>query len=220
MMTTLKESLDHFRADFRERVPGEALAQMDQSQAKLEAQNLEGQVIKTGEILPNFELPDATGKIVQSNDLLKQGPLVINFYRGGWCPYCNLELRALQNILPDIQREGAQLVAISPQIPDESLSTQEKNELAFPVLSDVGNAFAKQLGLVFKLDDQLLMVYKSFGIHLEQSNGTKDNELPLPATLIVDRHGKVQLIFAKLDYTQRLEPSTILESLQSLITAV
>jgi peroxiredoxin len=160
---------------------------------------------------------DAHGKPVRLKTLLAKGPVVISFYRGGWCPYCNIELRGLQRALPEINRYGATLVAISPQLPDNSLSTEEKNKLTFPVLSDVGNIVASRFGIVFRLPDELLETYKAFNHELLVVNGEDGaTELPIPATFVLDKSGTVQLAFVEEDYTKRLDPDTILDTLRSL----
>jgi len=143
--------LDAARAKYRgEIIPKPALAIMDAETARLAGSNLAAGALKVGESGPDFILPDAHGEPVRLNSLLNDGPVVLIFYRGGWCPYCNLHLRGFQRRLPDIRLLGAQIVGISPQLPDNSLSTQEKNELSFPVLSDVGNKVARQFGIVFE----------------------------------------------------------------------
>ena len=171
---------------------------------------------KVGDIAPDFELPDALGRNVRSQDLRANGPLVINFYRGNWCPYCNLELRTLQRHLPQITTLGASLVAISPQIPDQSLTTAEKNELAFPVLSDVSNVVARRFGLVFALAEHLRPIYTELGIDLPKFNGTNTFELPVPGTFIIDRNAVIQAVHVDADYKKRMEPAHILEVLTDL----
>ena len=148
---TLAIALQTQQASFLSRVPQDTQTVMQQATADLGASGILDQTLKVGDTIPDFALPNATGQTVNIRDLLAQGPVVIAFYRGGWCPYCNLELKALQNALASIQETGATLVAISPETPDNSLTTQEKNALTFPVLSDVDNQVARQFGLVFKL---------------------------------------------------------------------
>ncbi|KFY14436.1 hypothetical protein V492_02618 [Pseudogymnoascus sp. VKM F-4246] len=168
-------------------------------------------VIQAGEELPAFTLPDATGKSVASASLLESGPILISFYRGDWCPYCNIELRGLQKRLPDFKAKGVTLVAITPQLPDTALTTVEKHSLEFPVLSDAGNAFARQLGLVHKQPEGILSLHKSFGIDYNKINGDESHEIPFPATILVDAKGIVRNVFVDADITKRLEPDTALE---------
>jgi len=157
--------------------------------------NLSKKSIKKGDTLTTAELINTKNEKINIDEMLKKGPLVISFYRGGWCPYCNFELRALQGALPQIKESGANLIAITPETPDNSLTTSEKNEIAFNVLTDTNNNYARELGLVFKMPKALQEVYKSFGIDLEAHNGNADFELPMPATLVVNSNKEVSYSF-------------------------
>lgn len=172
--------------------------------------------VSKGAQIPHFKLPDGRGKMVSSQKLLKKGPLVITFYRGGWCPYCNLQLHDLQKYLPNIQALGAELVAISPETPDNSMTTAEKNKLEFYVLSDAGNKVAHQFGLSYKLPPDLIELYQEFGIDLTKSNGTTDGELPIAATYVVNKEGEIIYSFLDIDYKKRAETTEIIEVLESL----
>ena len=183
--------------------------------AELIERNLEARALKKGEILPSFELTDALGEKRSSDQLLKSGPMVISFYRGGWCLYCHLELRTLQKVLPEIKANNATLLAIFPELPNNSLTTQEQYELEFPVLSDLDNLVAKKFRLVFELDNKLVPLFKeNFNWDLAAINGTEKVEIPIPATYVVDREGVIQFAFVQSDYTQRAEPERILEVLR------
>jgi peroxiredoxin len=153
---------------------------------------------------------------VRLGDSLAKGPVELSFYRGGWCPYCNLELRALQKALREITRLGAQLVAVSPQTPDESLSTAEKNQLGFTVLSEVGSMTAKAYGIAFDLAEELRPLYTPFGHALLSKNGDDSWVLPIAATDVIDSDGTVALAFVDVDYRNRLEPAEIIAALQRL----
>jgi peroxiredoxin len=149
--------------------------------------------------------------------LFNDGTAVVVFYRGCWCPYCNLHLRGLQRRLAQFRELSAQIVTISPQLPDNSLLTQEKNELAFPVLSDVGNKVARQFGIVFELSHELLKLYRQFGHALEDFNGEAGTkELPAPGTFLVDGKGTIRLAHVDVDYTRRLDPDDVVEALTAL----
>jgi peroxiredoxin len=184
--------------------------------SKLEGSGLTKSALQVGQQIPEFNLPDATGNMVSSTTLLAKGPLLVSFYRGGWCPYCNVELRALQSHLKEFQRTGVTLVAISPQMPDHSLSTQEKAGLQYPVLSDVGNQLARKFGIVYQLDENLRSIYQKLGVDLEAQNGGKAIELPVPATYLVDSKGTVRNAFIDVDYTKRLEPTMALSWIDAL----
>lgn len=172
--------------------------------------------LRVGAKVPDFSLPDAHGTAIRLSALLAKGPVVLSFYRGGWCPYCNLQLRSYQQILPAIHRLGAELVAISPQRPDKSLSTVEKDELAFPVLSDTQNQVARQFGLVFRVPEEVYKAYLGFGIDLEASNGEATHELPMPGTYVIDRERTIRFAFVNADYKIRLSAPQLLEALRAL----
>ena len=215
-MTALSTQLKEKQNGFKQQVSSETVEVMAKATADLEASGIVDNSLKVGDTAPDFELPDATGKAVKLSTLLKDGPVVITFYRGQWCPYCNLEIRAFQQLLPDFQQVGAQIVAISPELPTNALSMKEKHELAFPVLSDVGNAIARDYGLVFALAESLRPLNKSFGINIPASNGDDSFELPVPATYVIDSTGTIRYAYAKADYTLRAEPADVLEAVKAL----
>jgi peroxiredoxin len=194
----------------RQQAPAEVFSAMEKANTKLATSSIVNKTLKRGGRMPDFDLPDATGKMVKSFDLRKHGLLLVSFYRGEWCPYCNLELKALQERHAEIVAAGATLVAISPQTPDYSLTTQQKHDLKFPVLSDLGNKVARRFGLVFTLDESLKPIYQAFGIDLKAHNGDESFELPVPATYLVAKDGSVLEAFVNSDYRGRLEPETAL----------
>ena len=217
---SLTQSLIHLRAGLRADQSPTQKAVMDRATAALESSGLVNQSLKVNELAPNFMLPNHLGQIIELQSLLRIGPVVLSFYRGAWCPYCNLELHALQKIVPQLQQLGTTLVAISPQIPDHSLSTSEKNGLTFEVLSDVGNQVAHQYGLVFTLPDALRPIYQDFGIDIPAHNGSNSFELPIPATYIIAPDRRVVRSFVDPDYTKRLDPEDILNALTQLKVVV
>lgn len=218
-MTNLAAELAAFRTEFMGKVPPEIRAAMESADADLLASDIGAKALKPGDTAPTFRLDNALGAPVALNELLASGPAVISFYRGGWCPYCNLELRALQRALPEIAALGATLVAISPQTPDNSLSTAEKNALAFPVLSDPANIVAKMFGITFDLGEELRPIYTKFGHGLPQMNGSDEWTLPIPATFVIGMDGIIQLAFVDTDYRRRVEPAQIVETLRTLVAA-
>ena len=213
---SLKAELDAFRSEFMAQLPPEIRDAMVHADMELAASGIAQRALKTGDRAPDFRLPDARGGYVRLKDLLAAGAVVLCFYRGGWCPYCNLELRALQQVLPEITRLGAKLVAVSPQTPDESLSTTEKNALSFSVLSDIGSTAAKSFGIAYDLAEELRSLYARSDDALPEKNGDKSWVLPIPATYVIDADGTVALSFVDVDYRNRLEPAEILTALQSL----
>jgi peroxiredoxin len=210
--------LDQARDHYRSRViPPEKLKIMDRATNELVRSGLRSTAVKEGDRVDDFILMDAHGRPVQLQQLLETGPVVVAFYRGGWCPYCNIALRSLQRVLPEIKALGASLIAVSPQLPDNSLSTEEKNSLEFPVLSDVGNIIARRFGIAFRLPDELLKTYEGFNHGLETKNGKEGAlELPMPATFVLDKDGTALLAFIEEDYTKRLDPEVILATLRKL----
>jgi len=171
--------------------------------------------LNIGDKAPDFTLKNALKKSVSLFDELKKGPLVLTWYRGGWCPYCNITLHYLQEKLPEIQKAGATLIALTPELPDNSLNTAEKNNLEFNVLSDVHNTIGKEYGVVFKLTDEVAAIYEA-GFGLSAVNGDKNNELPLAATYVIDTDGIIQYAFLDADYRERAEVSEILTAVNNL----
>ena len=207
------EQLKEIADSSASRIAKESLAIMEGFQKELELVNPLKDMKKKGDKFPAFNLPNHEGKIVSSDDILKNGPMIVTFYRGAWCPYCNIELRGYQNLLSEIKNKGATLVAISPEVPDNSLTLVEKQGLGFLVLSDIDNKLSKELGLVFQLSKELVDTYKSFGIDLGASQGNDRNELPAPATYIISKDGIITFLEAKLDYKTRTDPKAVLEQL-------
>ncbi|WP_462179933.1 peroxiredoxin-like family protein [Pseudoalteromonas gelatinilytica] len=213
---SLKTQIDAFEVQKKANVPADILNLMDVTTEKLIAEQLSEHALRVGDKFPAFELPDSKGKQISSTELLSKGSLVLSFYRGGWCPYCNLELRALNNMQQAFADQHAQLVAVSPQLPDESLSTQQQNELAYTVLSDVANSLAKKCGLVFTLDERLIPIYDQLGLDIPKANGDDSYELPLPATYVIDSQGVIHFAFAHEDYTLRAEPLDVLNAVKAI----
>jgi peroxiredoxin len=176
---------------------------------------LESALNKGGQI-SQFSLKDAYGKTVSSESLLKEGPVVLVFYRGAWCPYCNLYLRGLQRRLPDITSRGAKLVAVSVEPPDRSLEVLKNNKLEYTVLSDPDLKVAREFGIVYEVPKPVDDVIKSFGLDLAKYNGTEKAELPLGATYVIGRSGRVEYAFLEADYKKRADPEVILAVLDKL----
>lgn len=213
---SLQDEIQNLQEKFLKDVPRETVDIIFQATADLDASGIADKALKEGDSAPEFILPDAAGVEISSSELLSKGPLVLNFYRGGWCPYCNLELKAYQDRLLDIQDCGAQLVAISPNLPEKSLFSIEKHMLEYAVLSDLQNTVAKSFDLVFTLDDRLRPLYEQFGINISEYNGDQSFELPMPATYVVDKSGVIRLAFIDADYSRRLAPEKVIEMLRTL----
>ncbi|MEM6823030.1 MAG: peroxiredoxin-like family protein [Verrucomicrobiota bacterium] len=212
----LNDELKAFKAEFLGKVDKEVISILESAAKDLEEEFAERKSLGVGDLAPNFTLPDAKGHSVTLSERLKDGPAIITFYRGGWCPYCNLELRAYQQILTDIRDAGGSLIAVSPQTPDSSLSTAEKNDLEFDVLSDVGSNVSQDYGVAYKLPQELIDLYNQLGGRLPDFNGTEDWTLPIPATFVIDEDFRVVLAHIDTDYQNRLEPSEALTALKQL----
>lgn len=216
MYQTTKE-LNEMREHLRASGSAERLEANKQVIDDLVASGIRSSALAVGDAVEDFVLPDGRGKQVAVRDLLNQGPVVISFYRGGWCPFCNIELRGLQRVLPQITGLGASLIAISPQLPDHSLSTEEQDQLTFPVLSDVGNDVARRFGIVFTIPPELAEVNRLAGRDFVKVNGeTGASELPIPATFIVDTAGIIRLAFLEEDWSKRFDPEAVVETLRIL----
>lgn len=193
---SLQAKLDAFKADFEAgkppySVPRTIIETMHRATAELKASGLAQSALKVGDRAPAFELKDAGGSPVSSTTLLVRGPLIVSFYRGVWCPYCNMELQALQAALPEILRLGANIVAISPQTPANSRKSARENSVAFPILSDPGNAVAAAFGLRFALPDFLVALYKSLKNDLPSFNGDESWTLPMPGRFVIGRDSSI-----------------------------
>jgi peroxiredoxin len=193
------------------------LAVFDRSIADFLDQGVPTDSIKAGDVLEPFSLADATGTPVSLHEIVESGPAVIVFYRGGWCPYCNLALRTYQQeLLPQLGAFGARLVAISPQSPDESLSTAEKAALDFTVLSDPASRLADRIGIAFEQADDVLDAQRKLGLDLSKVNAEGAVRLPRPTVLVIDQDRTVRFVDVQPDYTSRTEVSDIIGALSNL----
>src|SRR5450432_531387 len=218
---TLQDRLDAFKADFESgrfsiKPTSAALHAMHCATAELIESAQAQRAKKAGDAASEFTLRDPDGKPVSSRDLLAKGPLVISFYRGVWCPYCNLELQALHSALPDIAARGASLIAISPQTAPNSRKSQRDNKLSFPILSDAKSEVANAFGIRFALPDYLVELYKSFGNNLPVLNDDPAWVLPMPARYVIGADGVIDYSEVNPDYTRRPDPSELLPVLDRL----
>lgn len=214
--TTLGEQLAAYKEASKQRAAPERVALMEAATADLRATGIEASALQVNDLAPDVTLPDALNRPVRLSALWARGPLVLIFYRGGWCPYCNLELRAWQQQLRELQRLGAQLVAVSPQTPDNSLSTAEKNELAFPVLSDSELQAATRFGVAFEMPPELIELYGRLGNDLPVLNGNGRWVLPVPATYVIRGDGRIAFAHIDADYRERAEPHDVFAAVAKL----
>ncbi len=213
---TLSVSLEETLNRFVEDLAPEVQQTVGGAFERLLALDVGKEALNVGEHAPNFSLPNLDGEMKRLSDYLANGPVVINFYRGGWCPFCNLEFKALMDALPEIQAHGATLVGISPELPDVSKETVKQHGIGFDVLSDVGNRVARQLGLIMPVDESLRPHYLNWGMDLVKLNGDDSWELPLPATYVIAKDGLVKAAYINKNYTQRMEPQEIIEALKRI----
>lgn len=198
------------------KVEAQDLAAMTKAAADLAAA-LPDPGLKVGAKAPNFTLRNPQGKSVELNALLRKGPVILVFYRGAWCPYCNLELKALNESLPNFKKYGASLIAVTPQTPDKSLEQVKQDGYPFEILSDLDDRVMKAYKLYWEVPPELDAAYKhSFGLDVAAFNGNGRRGLPVPGTFVIDKSGIVRAAFADTDYKKRMEPADILAALQHL----
>ncbi|MFP5077043.1 peroxiredoxin-like family protein [Rhizobium sp. YIM 134829] len=200
----------------RSALPAPIFEAIARSIGDLQASGISGRAAKVGDRieLSNFEALD--GSPLSLEDTIGKRPAVLLFYRGGWCPYCNVPLRAYAAALPEIEALGAGLVAITPELPDHALRTAEAAGVGFPIAIDKGNAFARTLGLVFTLPEDLRPLYREIGIDLASQNGDQSHELPIPALYVLDETRTVRWAFVEADFTQRADPRDVVAALRAL----
>ncbi|MDR6880499.1 peroxiredoxin-like family protein [Bacillus sp. 3255] len=212
---TLQEQLDQQKAGFMTRVLAEVQADIlrlvkEQQQSGIDFG------LKEGAQAPNFTLTNPLGEPITLYDELAQGPVVLAFYRGSWCPFCNIQLRAYQQLLPEMEKYGGRLIAVSPQSPDNTLSQKEKEELTFQVLSDPNGLVAESYNLLFELPVYLQHTYQKLGRDLTGFNNTDRWILPVPATLIIDKEHIVRRAYVDPDFMKRMEPEEIIDLLKKM----
>lgn len=211
---SLQEQLDLVRA-YWELIQPESVQAFDEVNEYV-AESAGAPGLRVGDVAPDFTLPDALGAKTRLSDLLRDRHVVLAFYRGSWCPYCNLQLRAYDRVLDNIDAAGGALVAVSPMTPERSLAGAEKNDLRFRVLSDHGNAVARAYRLVFQLPPNVTEIQADNGIRLEDWNDADAEELPVPGTFVIDRDGTIVLAHVNPDYTRRLDPEAIVAALHRI----
>ncbi len=216
---TLKQDIDAFVAEAAARVPPELMAELERSIEQVRDSGIEERALGEGDLAPPFTLPNAEGRPVALKDLLRRGPLIISFYRGIWCPYCNLEVRAYQRILGEIRAAGGDFVAISPQTPDNSLKTAETNAIGFEVLSDHANGVAAEFGLAYPTPEAVRRITAMFGVDIDVINGAPNSQLPVSATYVIDADRRIALASVDADFRLRLEPTDALAALKALARA-
>jgi peroxiredoxin len=220
-MMKLQDKLDAFKAHFETKVATPEVVEIfHRTMAELIATGQAERALKVGDLAPTFRLVNAEGELVSSQQMLEQGPLVVTFYRGVWCPYCNIDLQAIEETAEAIRALGAQLVAVSMQTPENSLRSQRQNKLSYPILTDAGGKTADAFGIRWRLQDELIDVHKGFNIDLAVINGEPSWTLPMPARYIIGRDGKIAYAEVSPDYTKRPDPGELLPVLRALAGGV
>src|SRR5215471_11751673 len=211
---SLKDDLDKIRArgnaDERIRLAYEAVVR------QLGRAETADRALKAGDTIPSFMLPNAEGHIVFSDELLKRGPLVVNFFRGNWCPYCRRTLEALETALPTIEGAGGHLVALTPDTGAHFAETKRQRGLSYEILSDVDGAIGLQFGVLFRAPERYRELLVGLGIDLEERHGNAGWFIPIPATFVVDQAGVVRYAFTDVDFSYRAEPEAIITALRAL----
>lgn len=184
---------------------------VDEHERELKESDIPKLALKVGDKMPSFALKNALGNVISSEELMTEKWLVISFYRGQWCPFCQVELKGLQKHLQEIESTPSRLVAISPQTPDNSLTTKEKNELTFEVLSDEGSVLAKKFNIVYDVPSYLVKTFEKIGVDLQYMNGKGKMQLPLPATYVVDNQGIIRMAFVEVSFLKRMDPKDIVQ---------
>ncbi|MBO4222395.1 peroxiredoxin-like family protein [Bradyrhizobium neotropicale] len=218
-MNSLQATLDAFKAELESggppyNVPASVVEAMHRCTAELRSSGQAERAMKVGDRAPTFKLKDSEGNVVSSSALLAKGPLIVSFYRGVWCPYCNIELRALQAALPEYEKLGASIVAISPQTQPNSRRAARENGLTFPILSDTKGEVGAAFGLKFKLPGYLAKHYKNAKIDLPRFNDDPEWTLPMPARYVIGQSGTILYAEINADYTRRPEPEELLPALK------
>lgn len=216
LLPSLQQELAATAQHLASTLPPAASQTIDTGIAEVQAAGLAKHGLQAGQLAPDFTLPDAAGQPVRLAGLLQAGPVVLVFYRGNWCPYCNVQLRVYNQALPRFQAHGATLVAVSPQTPELTQLTAEEKELHFPVLSDVGNAVARQYGLAYQVGGAVYDTLHGVGIDLAAHNGDASGELPLTGTFVIARDGHIAWATVEADFKQRPDPALIVEALAKL----
>ena len=215
-MSTLQDKIKKFQDYFLPKIPEDVLATIYAETEKLKETKISKNALQVGDIVKDFILPNALSRNVSLYKALENNDfIVLNFYRGIWCPYCNLELQALKGINIELNSLGANIIAISPEIPDLSLSMKQKHTLEFEVLSDAEYKVEKEFGLVFSLAEKLRPIYEEWGFDIPNSNLVNSYDLPMPATYVINKNKEIIFAFIDEDYTKRCEPQEIIDAIKN-----
>ena len=210
---SLKDELGSFAEQMSQNAPKDVLETIGSEIGKLVESEVTEEALKVGDTAPDFFLKDSEGNTVSLNDLIEKGPVVISFNRGNWCPFCNMEFKALQLSMPEIQKAGGNLVVISPQLPQKSSDLKQQHGFSYPILYDEDNKTAKSFKISFTLPENLRPIHKAFGMDIPEHNGNNRYELPFPATYVIDQNKKITFSYINVNWMERAEPSEFIPSI-------
>lgn len=214
---SLQQKLNDTVTYFNENLPAEATLLLQDTLDAGIAKHIADNVIKIGATIDDFTLTASTSQPFSLNEKLKEGHIVLMFYRGSWCPFCNLTLKAYQDVLPEIQQQGANLVAVTPEFPEKAQETITKEGYKFDVVTDEHNKLAAKLGLIFEQNEETTTLMKNLGFDLELYYGPDHNNLlPIPATFIIGQDGKVAFSYVNPNYRIRVDPTEVVKDLKTL----
>jgi peroxiredoxin len=212
---TMQERLERVRGRLDSKISPEMKKTYGDFIKKMKGKKIEAKALQVGDRAPDFTLTNTRGKRVALSTLLKKGPVVLFWYRGNWCPYCDAYLQAFSENLPSIYELGASILALSPELSEKAVVTRKENHVWYSILHDKNNQVARQYKLVYKLPDEILTGFKDI-INLEENNGTTSNELPITATYVVDQNRTIQYAFVDFDHTKRADPNDVIKKLQEI----
>ncbi len=213
--SSVQQEMDALKTKFSQNADPAKKQDYEKGIAKLKSSGILQKALNIGGKAPDFTLPNVMGDPVQLYKMLKKGPVVLVWYRGGWSPYCSVYLDLLQEALPEFKKTGAELVAISPEMPNKAFATRDEQGLQFEVVSDIGSEVAKKFGIAYDLPDYLAKRYKEH-IDLKESNGSQSNTLPLTAVYVINTEGMIAYAFLDADYRNRPEPATLISEVKKL----
>ena len=215
---SLQEQLNNFKEQFKQQAPEAAFNAFAKSTSDLIETGQAEQALTVGDHAPDFTLADSEGKSVDLKSLLADGPVILNFYRGVWCPYCNIELQALEAVHDQIKAKGATLLAVSMQGAADSRKSQRDNKLSYPILTDKAGELAAKFGIRWEVQDYVIEFKKMFNVILPNIHGDGEWRLPMPARYVINTDGTIAYAEINPDYTIRPEPTELLLVLDNLAT--
>ncbi len=214
---TLTNQLKEFRDATMNRMPQSIIQTFNDGIKEIKTNQLKENALQMGDTIPDFSLRAIDGNTIQLSDLHESEFLILNFYRGGWCPYCNMELRAYERLKKNFEELGVNIVAISAEISQLAAQTVQKNNISFPVLTDVDAQFMKKVGIVFKLNEKTKKDYVSFGMDFTQIHGNENYELPVPAIYVINKDMEIVFVHFEADYMTRIEPEQVLSIIKNQV---